>query len=67
MKHSNLIVTAIIMVIGIIINLAMFDTLANATNDPERMAWVCIILWSAAIVFYTTYLPLSIFENKGTV
>ena len=55
------------MVIGIIINLAMFDTLANATNDPERMAWVCIILWSAAIVFYTTYLPLSIFENKGTV
>lgn len=63
MLNSNLIVTAILIVVGMVINLAMFDTLTAISHDPHRTAWVCIILWSAAIAYYATYLPLGIFKS----
>lgn len=64
---NNLIVAAILIVVGMVFNIVFIDSIVHFAQDNQRIPMTCIMIWLAIVAFYVTYLPIPAFQNKGTI
>lgn len=63
---NNLIVAAIVIIIGMFFNMFYMDAIVRFAQGNERIPMTCMMIWTGIIGFYVTYLPIQAFTNKGT-